>query len=163
MRIGDPDHLALVLEDQHVGDLRTTAKVQVLRLPNVQQVLDLCGLKFSQREIVLRAVAHDPRDPARGTTAINPRWWHQVIRRIRRNAWVVIVEDEGLRVIPVNLATYALVAGTQIAVRDVIWQQVLLMLHRLATPGPVLTMRRHDHPFLAQRVPALFPSHSLNL
>jgi len=63
MRIGDAYRFAFVLEDQDVLNLRTTTKILVLILPNVEQVLDLNCLEFAKRQVVLRAVAYDARDP----------------------------------------------------------------------------------------------------
>src|SRR5216684_7688501 len=39
--IGDTHCLALVLEDQHMRDFRTTTEIEVLFLPDAQQILDL--------------------------------------------------------------------------------------------------------------------------
>src|SRR5215831_12116364 len=44
-----------------------------------------------------------------------------------------------------------------------IGQDSLLAFDRLAVPRPVLPVRGHYHPFFAQRMPSLFPSHTLEL
>ena len=42
-------------------------------------------------------------------------------------------------------------------------QDGLLSLDRLTVPWTILPVRRHDHPFFAQGMPSLFPSHTLEL
>src|SRR2546430_14682943 len=72
---------------------------------------------------------------------------------------MVIIKNEDARVLRIDLTTHAPIAGAKIAILHVAWPRRAFMFDGLAAPGPVLAMRRNDHPFFAQRMPALFPSH----
>src|SRR2546421_3032856 len=73
MWIGHADRLAFVFEDQHVFDLWTTTKIQILFLPDVQKILDPFEPKLAQREIMFWAVANYASDPARWAVAVDSR------------------------------------------------------------------------------------------
>ena len=96
MWIGDAHGFAFVLKDQDVLDLWTTPKILLLLLPNLEQVLDLNWLELAKCQVVLRAVAYDARDTTGRPVAVDPRWWIQFKRRIRRNTGMIIIEDKGL-------------------------------------------------------------------
>src|SRR5438132_8447620 len=72
---------------------------------------------------------------------------------------MVVIKNEDARVLRIDLTTHAPIAGAKIAILHVAWPRRAFMFDGLAAPGPVLAMRRNDHPFFAQRMPALFPSH----
>src|SRR4051812_13234767 len=72
---------------------------------------------------------------------------------------MIVFKDKGLRVLRIDLATHADIAGTQITVRHVRRNVFLSPLDGVATPWAVLSMRGHNHPLFAQRMPAFFPGH----
>src|SRR5215218_2113867 len=76
---------------------------------------------------------------------------------------MIVVEDVDRAVVGVGLSGDARVARTEIAGRVVRRVGVASLVHRLAQPGAVVAMRRDDQPFAAQRMPALFPDHGLQL
>ncbi len=128
-----------------------------------EQVRDLFALKLAERQVVLRAVADDARDARAPGGCGRCRSAAPDLGRVGRDARVVVVEDEGARVVGVALAADAHVAGAEVAVRQVLGQLFLGVLHRPAAPRSILTVRRDDHPLFAQRVPALFPGHNLSV
>ncbi len=75
---------------------------------------------------------------------------------------MVVIKNEDARVLRIDLTTHAPVAGAKIAILYVRWPRRAGMGDGLTAPRPILAMRRNDHPFFAQRMPALFPSHSQN-
>ena len=54
-------------------------------------------------------------------------------------------------------AADARVAGTQVAICNVVRLDHFFALNRFAAPRAILPVRRDDHPLFAQRVPAFFP------
>src|SRR5688572_24209487 len=70
---------------------------------------------------------------------------------------MVVVENVHRLIIGIPRATDARVAWTEGASLDVIGQRRCREERTLAQPGPVLPMRGHDDPFLAERMPPLFP------
>src|SRR2546428_8936579 len=74
---------------------------------------------------------------------------------------MVVIKNEDAGVLRIGLTTHAPVAGTEIAILHVGCLGRADMGDGLAARGPILAMRRNDHPFFAQRMPALFPSHSV--
>jgi hypothetical protein len=70
---GDPDLLALVLEDVDVGDLSPRSELSVAVGPDVDQKANPIGGELGQRELVLRRVDDDlaagRRRPDRSTLA----------------------------------------------------------------------------------------------
>src|SRR5262249_39219870 len=161
VRVGDADHFAFVLEDQHMIDLFVRAKLDVLLLPNAHQVGDLAGLEFGQRRVVARAVADDSRYACRGTVAVNPLWACDMARRVETNARMVVIEDERARVIVIALAADARIAGTEVAIGQIVRQRRFFMLDCFAAPRAVLSVRGDNDPFLAQGMPSFFPDHKL--
>jgi hypothetical protein len=56
-------NVSLVLEQQNVIDLFSLPELDVLLLPDGEQILDVRSFQFRERHIVSRAVAHDSRNP----------------------------------------------------------------------------------------------------
>src|SRR5688500_14640523 len=161
MWIRNADRFAFIFKDEHVIDFFAVAKLAVLLLPNCKQVLDLARFKFSERQTVVWAVTHDASNSARGLIAINPGRTLQSLRRIETDARMIVIKDEGTSVIVIFYATDAQDPGTQIAISHICRQRPLIVLNRRATTGAIRTMRRDDYPLLSQRMPTLFPVHSL--
>ncbi len=159
VRVGDADDLALVLEGQHVVDLRPGAQLAVLPLPRLQQRDDLRQVQLGERQVVPRRVADDAGHAARRAVAVDAAGRRQVRRRGRADARHVVVEHEDAVVRRVAGAAHARVAGAEGAVGHVARHHPAAARPRLAGPGAVVAVGRHDHPLLAQRMPALFPSH----
>jgi hypothetical protein len=159
VRVGDPDDLALILEDQDMVDLLVAAEFYILFLPGAHQVDDLRVLEFGECQVVARAVADYAGDAGRGAIAINARGRGQVTRRVEPYAGMIVVEDEDVFVIVVALAAHASVARAQVTIRQIVRQRRLFALDRLAVPRAVLPVRGDNDPFLAQRMPSFFPDH----
>src|SRR5687768_5845358 len=70
---------------------------------------------------------------------------------------MIVVEDEHRRVAWIPRPADALIAGTEIAGRDVFGHRRRRDVGALALPRPVLPMRRDHHPLFTQRVPPLLP------
>src|SRR5262245_45174379 len=161
VRVRDAYHLTLVLEDQHVADLLVAAELDVLPFPDAHQIDDLAGLEFRQRQVMARAVADDARNACGGTVEIYPWRSRDLDRGAETDTGMIVIEDEGPRVIVVALAADARVAGTQVAIGQIVGQRRLFMLACFAVPRAVLPVRGDNHPLLAQRMPSFFPDHKL--
>lgn len=72
---------------------------------------------------------------------------------------MIIIENEYTPVRIVHGTVDATVPRAQVAIGSVGGQLALVSLLALAVPRAILAMRRNDHPFPAQRVPALLPGH----
>src|SRR5215510_10987675 len=74
---------------------------------------------------------------------------------------MIVIEDERACVIVVALAADASGAGAEVTIGQVIGQRRILAINRLAVPGPVLSVRGDNNPFLTQGMPSFFPDHKL--
>src|SRR6266576_3032221 len=103
-----------------------------------------------------RRVTNDPGDAACGA-ALVARWGRHRRWRLVAHAWAVVVEDEDAFVLRVHGARHTHVGGAEEAIRIVGLLRPPGRARDLTRPGPVLPVRRRDHPFLPQRVPPLLP------
>ena len=55
------------------------------------------------------------------------------------------------------MAVYAGIAGAKVAIRRVNGRSLASLFDCIASPRPAFAVCRDDHPFLAQRMPTLFP------
>src|SRR5262249_3977665 len=62
MRVRYAYNFAFVLEDQHVIDFTLATEFEILRLPDLEKVLDFGNLKFCQPDVMSWAVADDSGD-----------------------------------------------------------------------------------------------------
>ena len=69
VRIGDADDVALVLEAEHLADLRARAQLARLPAPDVDDLGDRRRRHLGQRQIVARREAHDARGADGGRRA----------------------------------------------------------------------------------------------
>ena len=158
VRIGDADDVALVLEAQHLANLRARAQLARLAAPHVDDLRDRRRRHLGQRQIVTRREADDARGADGGRRAVERRRDGDVARRVRAHARVIVVEHERALVARVDRARDAGVPRAEVAAGIVGRQLGRGRRHRLARPRPLLPVRRHDHPLLAQRMPPLFPA-----
>ena len=85
----------------------------------------------------------------------------EVTRRLRTDARMIIIEDKHLPIMFISAAADSLVTGTQIATLEVFRRGTFAegcTAGDFAMPRAILTMGGNDHPFLAKRMPSLFPS-----
>src|SRR5690606_25100671 len=81
----------------------------------------------------------------------------QLTGRAHADARVIVVEDEGARVLRIAGSADSGIARAEIT-RRIEWRRVRWpFAHLGARPGPRLPVCRDDDPFLAQRVPTLLP------
>ena len=107
---------------------------------------------------MFRAVANHPGETIRRPVAIYTRRSLKISWSIRPDAGMIVVEDEDTIVVVVPDAADARVTRTQVAVLYICLRVARrLFTDNIAVPWPVLTMRRNDDPFLAQRMPSFFP------
>jgi hypothetical protein len=120
MRVRHADHLALVLERQHVPDLGPGAELEVLIAPRPEQVGDCGNRQLRERRVVLRRIADDAGHAGGRLVPIDARWPLKRSGRIGPDAGMVVVEDEDRLVIRVPRAADADVPRTEIAAVDVV-------------------------------------------
>jgi len=157
MRIRDADDFAFVLENQDVRHVPVPSELEILRLPDAQEILDGLVIELRKREIVARRIADDARESTGVRTAIDRRLWCRRMRRMRRHARQVVVEDERVAIRRVALAVYAPVARAEITVLHIRGQRDVSSADFLAAPRPVLPVSGDDDPFFTQRMPTLLP------
>jgi hypothetical protein len=119
MRIRDADNFALVLENEHVLDLRHTAEFVVLFLPGVQQLLNLIDRELSESEVVFGTVANYACDSSCRTILIEACGRFEHGRCSERHTRMIVIENVCLLIFRIDRAADARVAGTEITVRDV--------------------------------------------
>jgi len=133
---------------------------------NVKKIMLLVGaLVIAAVTAIMAKNKHRMRETLSLSGIQVPRFWHfsldedprDVAGRVLPHARVVVVEDVGAAVLRVGLAADAHVAGTQVAAGVVGRRRRRRRAQLLTRPRAGLPMRRDDHPFLAQRMPALFP------
>ena len=157
MGVRDADHLTLVLEHQHVGDLRPVAQIHVLLLPHTKEAVDVGAVHLRQSQVVPGAVTNHPRDALRGSVPVDPPGVLELGSRIGPHTGMIVVEHVGVRVCRVADTAHPDIAGTQVAARYVLRQCLLPWPSRLSNPWPALAVRGHDYPLLSERVPAFLP------
>ena len=157
VRVADADDLSLVLEDQDEGHLGMRRQLAHLLLPGLEQRIDAVDVELGQREVVPRAVADDARDAGGRTVPIDAdrRRAVRAARRRRRTG-----DRCRTRTCPCS-------AGWSRRRLSRFRAQVARRIERRrsrrltgdlgARPRPRLPVRRDDDPFLAQRMPPLFP------
>src|SRR5688572_27529529 len=123
MRVRHAHCFALVLENQYVIDLGSSAEFAILVLPNFQQSFDRVWFEFRECQTVIRAVTNHSRDSCRRLVAINARRRLKCLRRIKADTGMIVIKDEGVRVVVVACAVNAEVTGTEIAVGYVFRQR----------------------------------------
>jgi len=163
VRVGNADHLTLVLECEHVVHFRTGAEFPILRLPDPQQVGDLRHFEFGQRDVVPRAVADNASHPLGWPMTIDARSRLNVVGSLRPDAGEIVVEYEDVRVGRILPTTHPDVSGTERTVGDVIGHRLGACRGRLPCPRPIVAVGGHDDPFFPQRMPALLPDHGNRL
>jgi hypothetical protein len=111
MGIGNADGLALVLENQNMIDSFAVSEIDILLLPNAQEIFYFANLQLGERQVVARTVTDDPRDAGRRSTAIET-----IIRRnrgsVRADTGMIVVENKRFRIVRVSLVANPQVAGT---------------------------------------------------
>jgi hypothetical protein len=70
---------------------------------------------------------------------------------------MIVVEHEDRRVVRIAATAHADVAWAEIAALHVVRDRRGARGGTFAVPWPILSMRGNDYPFLAKRVPSLFP------
>src|SRR6478672_1581482 len=84
----------------------------------------------------------------------------QFLGCVRPDTGMVVIENKQAFVILIANAARANVAGTEVAIFDVVRKLRLIgsgTFDRFTTPRSILTMSGDDDPFLAQRMPTLLP------
>src|SRR5438067_4545430 len=107
------------------------------------------------------AVADNTGNSPGRTGFVSGRWRRLIFRGCHIDARVIVVENKDLLVIRIRFTAYAVVAGAQITVGNIAGQNSMLAAYGFAAPRPVLPMCCDNHPFLAQGMPAFFPSHKI--
>jgi len=141
VRVGTAHHRALVLEDLDVADEIALAQVASLLGPGIHHAADVARLHLGQRQVVARAEADHPADPALALDAKQRVIVRLVGGRAGQQRGKIIVENERARVVGVAVAPGALVAGTQVAVRIVPRAGIGRRILDLALPGPFGAVR----------------------
>src|SRR5262245_59441081 len=105
-------------------------------------------------------VTNDARHTMCRTSFKDRRIWLMNFRCIETDAWMIVVEDEYLIVARIYFAADASIARAKIAVSDIFGKHHFFRRDLLSAPRAVLSMCSDDDPFLAQWMPAFFPSHN---
>ena len=163
VRVGDADDVALVLEAQHLANLR--ARAQLARLARARRRRPRRSPPAASRPASDRGAARSRRRARRRRRASRGRAAAATATSrgaSAPDARVIVVEHERAVVARVDARRRRARCPGRGSSRDRRPGSVGGGRgHRLARPRPVLAVRRHDHPLLAQRMPALFPAPGL--
>jgi hypothetical protein len=132
-----------------VVDLRTTSEVFHLILPDREESVDIGNGEFREGEVVFRAVADHPCKPSRWTTAIRFRKVWKILRRVRADTGVIVVEHVYGRVGRISRFSDSGVSRTEITLRIVIRKGLVVLAKGSATPGSVLPVCGDDDPLFS--------------
>src|SRR5207342_648037 len=157
VRVADADDLSLVLEDQDEVHLGMRRQFTHLQLPGLEQRIDAVDVELGQREVVPRAVAHDSRDTRGRTVTVDADRKRQFARSVDADTWVIVVENECAPVCRIGGATDSRISRAKVAGRIESRGSRRLTGYLGARPRPRLPVCCDDDPFLAQRMPPLFP------
>ena len=94
MRVRHADHVAFVLEDEHVIDLGMRAQLEILIAPRAKQRRDLVHRQLRQRQVVAWRVADDARDAGRGRVPVDARRRLELTGSVGADARQIVVKNE---------------------------------------------------------------------
>jgi hypothetical protein len=102
---------------------------------------------LSESKVVAWAVADDAGDAGGRAVEIYPHRCLQMLRGIKTDARVIVIEDEGGSVVLVTVAADSRVTRAEVAIGDIIGQDQFFLFDSNAAPGAMLAMSSNNDPF----------------
>jgi hypothetical protein len=152
VRVGAAHHLAFVLENLHVADEIARGQVERLFGPQIDHRANVGGVHVGQCQVVARAETQHPADAALALDAEQRVIGWFIGGCTGQQGGKIVVKGERTGVLRILLATGATVAGAQVTGGIVGGARIRRRVGHLALPGPSGAVRRHQKPFVRQRV-----------
>ena len=150
--------MLLARSRRHRSNAISSANIQILFLPDADDILDLDGFHFRQRKIVFRAVTNDAGQARGRAIFVDARRRRKIGGCMRSDARQIVIKNVNACVVRVSDTTDTLISRAEIAIANVLRRKAAAVIDHLAAPWTILPVGGDDDPFLAKRMPTLFPN-----